>query len=391
MRVTFPYFGYDTLALKCFLEELGAEVLLPPPTSKRSLELGVKFSPELICMPFKITLGNFIEALELGADTLLMAAGARKCRFGYYHYLQERCLRTAGYKFTLVPVTQYSAYEFVFRLIPSLFGVSPKKVILALYHLLQKSALTRDFRRLLNQKRAIDFSEAERLKPAGIKIIESARSATEIKKTRRELYRLFNTNGKTPKVRVGLVGEIFFTIDQYANHEIEKELARLGAEVVFERCLYTHLRHLLHSDFSFLRSWLLTKRFLKECPGGEAVRTVGEAVWFVKKKVDGIVHLFPFTCMPENIAFEALQRLCEKNGVPLLSLSFDEHTSSTGLLTRLEAFVELLQRKKAERGKNRHCEGANPKQSHSAQPPRRFPRLLRGSEGATDDRGIYWN
>lgn len=346
MRVAFPYFGYDTLALKGFLEELNAEIVLPPPTSKQTVELGVKFSPELICMPFKITLGNFIEALEMGADTLLMAAGARKCRFGYYHYLHERALRATGRNFTLVPVTQYSANQFIFQLIPSLFGISPGKVIRALSHLLQKSALTRDFRRLLNRKRAVDFEDAERIKNEGLRIIEGARSGTEMRATRKKLLRLFALNRKSPEVRVGLVGEIFFTIDQAANHEIEKELARLGAEVVFERSLYTHLRHLLHSDSGFLRSWWLAKRFLKECPGGEAIRTVGEAMWFGHQEVDGIVHIFPFTCMPENIALEALQRFCEERNIPLLSLSFDEHTSTTGLVTRLEAFVELLKRRR---------------------------------------------
>lgn len=354
MRVTFPYFGYDTLALKGFVEELNAEVVLPPATSKRTLELGVKFSPELICMPFKITLGNFIEALEMGADTLLMAAGARKCRFGYYHYLHERALRKTGRSFTLVPIGQYSAYQFVFQLIPGIFGVPPEKVIRAVFHLLQKSALTRLFRQLLNRKRALEFSNAERIKNEGLRIIERARTGAELLRARKKLLRLFALNGKSPELKVGLVGEIFFTIDQAANQEIEKELARLGVEVVFERSLYTHLRHLLHIDTGFLRSWWLAKRFLKECPGGEAIRTVGEAIWFGQQRVDGIVHIFPFTCMPENIALEALQRFCEEKNIPLLSLSFDEHTSSTGLITRLEAFVELLKRRRRGRRVYRH-------------------------------------
>jgi predicted nucleotide-binding protein (sugar kinase/HSP70/actin superfamily) len=85
MKVAFPYFGYDTIALKNFIETLGGEVQLPPPITERTLSIGTKYSPELICLPFKITLGNFIEALDNGADTLFMAAGARKCRFGYYH------------------------------------------------------------------------------------------------------------------------------------------------------------------------------------------------------------------------------------------------------------------------------------------------------------------
>ncbi len=346
MRVTFPYFGYDTFALKGFLEDLGAEVVLPPPTSRRTVELGVKFSPELICMPFKITLGNFIEAIEYGADTILMAAGARKCRFGYYHYLQESALKGAGKKFKLVPVTQYSASDFIFRLMPSLFDVSPLRVSRAVYLLLAKSALTRDFRRLLNRKRTLNFASAELLIKPALNVITAARSLSEIKQAHRTLKAMFNLNGAKRQLRVGLVGEIFFTIDQFANQEIEKKLGQLGVEVLFERCLYHHLRHLLRVDFGYLRSRRLAYSYLQECPGGEAIRTVGEAAWFIRQGVDGIVHVFPFTCMPENIAFEALQRLCEQSGVPLLSLSFDEHTSPTGLVTRLEAFVELLRRRK---------------------------------------------
>ncbi len=354
MRVAIPYFGYDTLALKAFLEELGATVVMPPPTSRRTIEIGVKLAPELVCMPFKITLGNFIEALENGADTLLMAAGARKCRFGYYHYLQEKALRTVSKEFRIVPVTQYSAYDFIFKLIPELFDVKPAKVIIAVSHLLTKSALTRDFRRLLNRKRAVDFEEAERLKSSALQMIGAARTRNQMHQVHKDLGRMFALNGKSPDIRVGLVGEIFFTIDQAANQEIEKELARLGAEVVFERSLYNHLRHLLRSDFSYLRSRRLARTYLRECPGGEAIRTVGEAIWFVRQEVDGIVHLFPFTCMPENIALEALQRLSDSTGVPVLSLSFDEHTSNTGLVTRLEAFIELLKRRRRARRLSRN-------------------------------------
>ena len=93
MIASFPRLGYDTYALKTFLEHLGATVVLPPPNTRRTLELGALHSPELICMPYKITLGNMIEAAEKGVDTIFMAAGARKCRFGYYYYLQERMLR----------------------------------------------------------------------------------------------------------------------------------------------------------------------------------------------------------------------------------------------------------------------------------------------------------
>jgi predicted nucleotide-binding protein (sugar kinase/HSP70/actin superfamily) len=346
MKAAFPFFGYDTHAITTFVEDLGGTVVLPPATSKRTMELGVRYSPELICLPFKLTLGNFIEALEAGADTLFMAAGARKCRFGYYHYLQDRVLREMGRRFRLVPVGQYSPYEFLFRLMPSAFDRSPVRVLRALALMFTKSILTREFRQLLNRRRAVDFEGAERLKHPALGIVSRARSVSQIRQARRRVRELLGGNGKQPELRVGLVGEIFIAVEQYANHEIEKELARLGVEVLFERSLYHHLRHLLRIDASFFRSQRLARAYLRECPGGEAIRTVGEAVHYARLGVDGIVQVFPFTCMPENIALEALQQISRDYGVPVLSFSFDEHTSGTGLVTRLEAFVELIRRNK---------------------------------------------
>jgi len=347
MKATFPRFGYDTYALKTFVEDLGGEVILPPPTSKRTVELGVRYGPELICMPFKLTLGNFIEALEHGADTLFMAAGAKKCRFGYYHYLQDRALARLGRDYRLVPVGQYTPYSFLFRVMPAAFSVSSTRVIRGVCIMFEKSRLTQYFRTLLNQRRAVDFAGAERLLPEAIRLVEGAKTVTQIRHARRRLAAMFERDGRRPGLTIGLVGEIYYMIEQYSNQEVEKELARLGVEVVFERTLFHHLLHLLGVDPSYHRSRRLARRYLRECPGGEAIRTVGEAVHFVEnRRVDGIVHIFPFTCMPENIALEALQQLSEDTGVPVLSLSFDEHTSRTGLLTRLEAFVDLVQRRR---------------------------------------------
>jgi len=349
VKATFPYFGFDTYALKSFVEALGAEVVLPPATSRRTLELGVEHSPELICMPFKITLGNMLEGLERGADTILMAAGARKCRFGYYHYLQKAALVRLGHNQRLVPVSQYSPYGFVFRLMPSLFGVSGTRVLRAVFLMIAKSSMTEEFRKLLNRSRATDFESAERKCRKALALIEQAGTMSEVRECRRELRELFRPNGRRPELRVGMVGEIYFMIEQYANQEIEKELGRLGVEVLFERSLYHHIMHLLRIDPGYARSRRLARRYLRECPGGEAIRTVGEAIHFQESgTVDGIVHVFPFTCMPENMALEGLQQLTADTGIPVLSLSFDEHTSRTGLLTRLEAFVDLLKRKKRE-------------------------------------------
>jgi predicted nucleotide-binding protein (sugar kinase/HSP70/actin superfamily) len=349
MKVSFPNFGYDTPAMRTFVEEMGATVVPAPPSSRRTMEVGVAGSPELICLPYKITLGNMLEAAARGANTLLMAAGARKCRFGYYCYLQERTLAEAYPQCRFVPVTQYSPYQFFFRVMPGLFGVSPTRVFRATAKMLAKSQLTLEFRQLLNRFRAVDFDEGERLRPAAFRMVEQARTMSQIRLARREVKRIFALAGRRPALRLGLVGEIYFTIEQYANGDIEKELNRLGCEVVFERSLFHHILHVLHVNPRSAISHRWARRYLRECPGGEAMRTVGESARFARDGLDGIVHVFPFTCMPENIALEALQVISAETGVPILSLSFDEHTSRTGLLTRLEAFVDMVHRRKSGR------------------------------------------
>ncbi|MCS7249979.1 MAG: acyl-CoA dehydratase activase-related protein [candidate division WOR-3 bacterium] len=348
MKAAFPYIGYHTFALKDFLTALGAEVCLPPPLTKRTLELGAKYSPEMVCLPFKITLGNFIEALEKGADTLFMAAGARKCRFGYYHYLQERILKELGYQFRFYPVSQYSPYEFIFEKMPQIFAVSPTQVLKALYLMIKKSELCENFKNCLRVIRAIDYQRSLEFEKEYLKKIENAKRIKEINILNKELKRIRKNWLKENriKLKVGLVGEIYFLLEDFANQELEKELGKLGVLVLSKRSLYSRLKHLLKIEKEFLKIYYYAKKYLAVSPGGEAIHTIGETIDFIKKGVDGIIHIFPFTCMPENIVLHSLEKISEDYNIPILSLSFDEHTSKTGILTRVEAFLELLKRRK---------------------------------------------
>jgi predicted nucleotide-binding protein (sugar kinase/HSP70/actin superfamily) len=67
---------------------------------------------------------------------------------------------------------------------------------------------------------------------------------------------------------------------------------------------------------------------------------------------DGVVHIMPFTCMPETIAKSILPRVSRDVGIPVLSLVIDEMTGKAGVATRLEAFVDLarFRRRAGERG-----------------------------------------
>jgi predicted nucleotide-binding protein (sugar kinase/HSP70/actin superfamily) len=364
MIASFPHFGSSTLALELFFEDLGAQVVAPTPPTKRTLELGVRYSPEQICLPFKITLGNMIEGIEKGADSIFMAAGTRKCRFGYYYLLQERVLAELNPDCRLFGFSQYSATEFVFKRIPEIFGISAARSVRAISLLIARSALIHDLDQQVRGLRPLDFSGAESFSRIGLDSIGNTHDLSDIHRVRRELRKGRPPDSSHPShpshlfltpLRIGIVGEVYLMLEPFANAELEKELGRLGVHVLTDRSLYNHVRHLLRSDVRYLQTSAYARRYIGESPGGEVTKTLGEAIRYARDGVDGIIHIFPFTCMPENMALEILQKIGEDYHVPVMSLSFDEHTSRTGLVTRLEAFVDMLRRRRHARAIHKEC------------------------------------
>ena len=99
--ITFPHLGDYYIPISYLLKNVTKQnILIPPKITKKTIELGSANSPDYVCVPFKYNLGNFIEALELGADTILQAGGG--CRYGYYAELQEQILKSLNYKFTFI-------------------------------------------------------------------------------------------------------------------------------------------------------------------------------------------------------------------------------------------------------------------------------------------------
>jgi predicted nucleotide-binding protein (sugar kinase/HSP70/actin superfamily) len=153
-----------------------------------------------------------------------------------------------------------------------------------------------------------------------------------------------------PTLRVGIVGEIFMVLEHYANMNVEERLGEMGVEVHrgvwLSDWLNDRYRFKLFRRNQFQWSLRQARPYLCEPSGGESVKSVGKTVAFAKRGFDGVVHLMPFTCMPELVAQTILAKVSRDYNIPVLTLIFDEHTSPGGVQTRLEAFVDLLNRKK---------------------------------------------
>ncbi len=96
--------------------------------------------------------------------------------------------------------------------------------------------------------------------------------------------------------------------------------------------------------FEAARPWL------SQYVGGHGQSTVGQVALAPREGIDGVLHIFPFTCMPEIIAQNIIVRLSEELDIPVLNYIVSEQTGEAGMETRLESFLDLLDERRLARG-----------------------------------------
>lgn len=80
--------------------------------------------------------------------------------------------------------------------------------------------------------------------------------------------------------------------------------------------------------------------------GGHGRECIGEAVLAHKHGCDGAIQIFPFGCMPEIVSKAILPTISKDKDFPIMTLVVDELSGEAGYITRIEAFIDLLERRK---------------------------------------------
>ena len=71
------------------------------------------------------------------------------------------------------------------------------------------------------------------------------------------------------------------------------------------------------------------------------------------EEVDGMIQLNAFGCGPDSLIKELIDLKAKKTSkISILNINLDEHSGRAGLKTRLEAFIDLLYRKKEREVRN---------------------------------------
>ncbi len=367
-KLCYPCLGNYDIAIKYYVEHgAHAQYMAPPTMTKRTMELGAKYSPDFVCAPFKCHMGNYVGALDAGANILIQTGGT--CRLGYYGELHEQILKDMGYEFQMLDLNTYR-YKSIFALIKDIRKLADDSTLFSLI-----KALPCALRMVVFIDRVEDYYrqnmgfELNRGDFDGVhkSFLANLRKARGLGDARRAYKKAMADMKAIPvskpehPLRVGIVGEYFTIMDPFSNHEIEKKLAQMGTEVhrwmnlsnsvliTPDKGFFKKLKRYLHYDiFKFPGGiWAdfhkkASEKYMKFDTGSTSAATIALAEHYAKQGFDGIVHIKSFGCTPEMDCIPMLHNISEDYHVPTLFMSYDTQTSDTGIETRLEAFYDMV-------------------------------------------------
>lgn len=349
MKLGFPrafyYFEYYPFWLG-FFHELEIELVTSPATNRGILEAGLKKAPDETCLPIKILVGHIQSLDDVDAVFLprLVSVEANTYLCPKYLGIPESVQGglPAGVPFLTTTVNWRDGVKYS----PAWDDLGPR---------LGKSRnqLRMAFRRALAWQR-----EYEQLKTRGWELkqllayfehgrpekelqrLQAVNRATEAslpvdKKTTRN-ERKIGQDGDLP--RIAVVGHAYLTHDSFANLNL---LAKLRSKAQVELVDRVNQVQIEHSLFSLRKKmfWSHGKRIL------------GAGYSFVSNPgIDGIIYLTCFGCGTDSMTQEMVARAARDEHKPYMLITLDEHTGEAGLLTRLEAFLDMLERRNIDEG-----------------------------------------
>jgi len=133
---------------------------------------------------------------------------------------------------------------------------------------------------------------------------------------------------------IGVAGHLYNIHDSGVSLGLLERLSAMGAEVfTVEQVPIRHVRHQLKTLPRKIR-WDFESRI------------VGAVMhWSRTRSVAGIIYVSSFACGPGSMIGPLLEdQLGREESVPLMTIILDEHSAEGGLITRLEAFTDLLRR-----------------------------------------------
>lgn len=143
------------------------------------------------------------------------------------------------------------------------------------------------------------------------------------------------TQVETGRPCIGLIGHPYILRDRQISMNVTEKLQNYGFTVKTPDSVS------VQQSQQAIKDW-------KKIFWSSSQHIAGAALVFMQasRPVDGMIFMTSFSCGPDTLIGELIKRRAESLAIPFMLLTVDEHTAEAGFNTRLEAFTDMLIRKK---------------------------------------------
>lgn len=289
------FYRYEPF-IRGFFGELGVDVHYSVKSDKEILAMGQGACVNEACLPVKLFCGH-VAALRKDHEQVLVPR-MMNCEYG-----MELCPKIKG-----LP-----------ELVKGGAGMEDKLTCTGPLHVGDRERFVKELEK-----------EAEKLGASAARVPEAVRAgAADWQRDRRRGL----CDGQY-RHRVMLVGHPYNLYDPFANLNLVEKLHRLDIGV------------LTGEAFPWHRKMGCCAPLIKQPYWGAFVENYGSAVLaWEERAVDGIIFVSSFCCGTDSFTVDMIRARLEE--APLLVLKVDEHRGEAGMDTRLQAFGEVLERRKS--------------------------------------------
>ncbi|MCL6612119.1 MAG: acyl-CoA dehydratase activase-related protein [Peptococcaceae bacterium] len=307
------YYKYFPL-WKTFFEGLGAEVEVSGPTTKAVVQEGVKLCVDEACLPVKVAFGH-VASLKEKVDYIFIP---RLVSVSPREYI---CPKFLGF-----PDMVRNSVHGLPGIIDTNINLYRREGDLYGQFLEAASPICRNPLKVAAALRSA-VGELKRFNGR----VESGMLPENAFRVQEEKFPFQAENRGT----VALVGHPYNIYDNYINMNLIGRLDEARVRVVTADNVPEPVVNMYAGTLSKRLFWTLGRRM------------VGAAYHFLDNpRIDGIIHVASFACGPDSMTGDLIERRARRAGnKPFLNLTLDEHTGEAGVVTRIEAFLDMIDMK----------------------------------------------
>ncbi len=303
-----------------FFTDLGIKIVLSDPTTKQTLASGSLLVVSETCLPIKVYVGHVLNLLDKGVDKIF-APSIQSIAHKIYNCSKIRGLpdlisNVVKRDFILIDATldksekQQGLYDFLTEAVKP-FGITDAKRI-----------------REASKNGWKVYNNFQVMTRSGVPFNLALKSAIDNKV-------IIASQQKTYPINVAVIAHGYNLYDDKASMKILDKLEKLDVKAYTAEQLSQEQMQEGISSMGAQLYW-----------ANEYEITGAAAHYIQDEKVDGIITINAFGCGPDSMMLERVARYAKNENKPFLNLSIDEHTGEAGFVTRIEAFVDMLFRKK---------------------------------------------